>query len=147
MRAATAVSTWSWPTNRDGFWLRGLGADGDGRVALSPLAEGLGMLTAFDLDDEESSARTRLYRPRFVAAPAPDPATGDWSAWIALLAARDSLPDAGPGEAMTVITHTPFGTLSSSLIALPAAARPDARPLWLFCAGRPGENPHRPVDV
>ncbi len=133
--------------NRDAFWLRGLGADGDGRINLQPLADGLGMLSAFDLDDAEGSARIRLHRPRFAAAPAPDPEAGDWSAWIALLASRDSLPGAGPGEAMTVVTETPFGTLSSSLIALPAADRPPVRPLWLFCAGRPGERPHRPVEI
>ena len=133
--------------NRDGFWLRGLGPDGDGRVDPKPLADGLGMLTARDLDDVEGSARTRLHRPRFAAAPPPDPETGDWSAWIALLASRDSLPGAGPGEAMTVLTDTPFGTLSSSLIALPAADRAGGRPVWLFCAGRPGESPHRPVEL
>ncbi len=132
--------------NRHAFWLRALGAGGDGRIGLNPIADGLSMVTAYDLDDAEDSARIRLHRPRFAAVPAPDPETGDWSRWIELLASRDSLPGTGPGEAMTVVTDTPFGTLSSSLIALPAAGRADVRPVWRFCAGRPGESPHLEID-
>ena len=133
--------------NRDAFWLRGLGPDGDGRIGVRPLAEGLSMVTACDLDDAEASPRIRLHRPRFAAAAPPDPETGDWSAWIELLASRESLPGTGPGEAMTVLTDTPFGTLSSSLIALPAAGRAGIRPVVLFCAGRPGGAPHLPVGI
>ena len=132
--------------NRDGFWLHGLGPDGDGRIGLRPLAAGLAMVTAYDLDDAQGSARIRLHRPRFAAVSAPDPETGDWSSWIALLASRDSLPGAGAGEAMTVLTDTPFGTLSSSLIALPAIGRSGIRPVWRFCSGRPGEVPHLEID-
>ena len=132
--------------NRDAFWLRGMGADGDGEIALQPLAVGLSMLTAFDLDDAVGSARIRLYRPRFAAAPPPNPETEDWTSWIDLLASRESLPGTGPGEAMTVISDTPFGTLSSSLIALPAMGRSEIRPIWRFCAGRPRESLYLPVE-
>ena len=133
--------------NRDAFWIYGLGPDGDGRIGKRPLAAGLAMVTAYDLDDAQSSARIRLHRPRFEAARPPDPESGDWSSWIALLASRDSLPGMGPGEAMTVLTDTPFGTLSSSLMALPAIGRKGIRPVWLFCSGRPDEEPHLPIDL
>ena len=105
------------------------------------------MLTAHDLNDAAASARIRLHRPRFAAAPPPDPEAGDWQGWIDLLASRDRLPGVGPGEAMTVITDTPFGTLSSSLIALPAADRIGVRPKLLFAAGQPGEAAHEKIDL
>jgi hypothetical protein len=77
----------------------------------------------------------------------PDPDTGDWAAWEALLASRDHNPTAGPRGALCVVTETGFGTVSSSLIALPAPGRRDARPIWRFAAGRPGEEPFQAVDI
>ena len=132
--------------NRDAYWLRGFGADGDGRIALHEIGEGLSMVTAHDLNDAAGSARTGLYLPLFRDAAAPDPASGDWTSWTGLLAARESLPGAGPREAMTVVTGTPFGTLSSSLIALAAPQIDGRRAVFLFAAGRPGEVPYRPVE-
>ncbi len=46
---------------------------------------------------------------------------------------------------MTVVTEFGFGTLSSSLIALPGMHRDDARPVYRFAAGRPGEVAYRAV--
>jgi hypothetical protein len=48
---------------------------------------------------------------------------------------------------MCVVTETGFGTLSSSLIALPAAANPGSRPVWRFAAGRPGEKPYESIAL
>ena len=132
--------------NRDAYWLRGFGADRGGRVALQEIGEGLSMVTAHDLNDSAGSARTSLYLPLFRDAAAPDPASGDWTSWIELLAGRESLPGAGPGEAMTVVTGTPFGTLSGSLIGLAGAHAEGARAVFLFAEGRPGEAPFRPVE-
>lgn len=123
-----------------GFWLRGT----DEGVSVQPLPEGLSMITAFDLNDE-ASPRTRRYRPRFAAAPPPDPDAGTWQPWIDLLADRSAEPGAGPGGAMTVITPSGFGTVCASLMALPANAQ--RRPVWLFAAGRPGEAPFMPVEA
>ncbi len=133
--------------SRDAYWLCGAGAQSDGRVRARPLPPGLRMATSVDIDDARASPRIRLYRPRFAAAPAPDPERADWEGWTALLASRESLPGAGPGEAMTIVTDTPFATLSSSLIALPAPRRAGMRPVWRFCAGRPGEAPYLPVAL
>ncbi len=98
------------------------------------------MLTAYDRNDMRSP-RIRRYLPRFRAAAVPDPDRGDWSAWIALLAERDHDSDSGPGGAMNVVTQTGFGTVCSSLIALPAGADEDdddrdveIRPIWRFAA-------------
>jgi hypothetical protein len=111
-------------------------------VGVEAVPDGLSMITAYDRNDLQSP-RIRRYLPRFAASSAPRPEAGDWSDWISLLAARDFDADAGPGGAMTVITPTGFGTVSSSLLALPAQRKD--REVWLFAAGRPGETPFRPI--
>lgn len=118
------------------FWARW---DGEA-LAIRPVPPGLSMLTAHDLDDTESSARMGRYRPRFQAAPVPDPGKGDWKAWRDLLASREA--DASPRGAMCVVTDKGFGTVCSSLVGLPA--RGEA--VWLFAAGRPGEVPWTAVQ-
>jgi hypothetical protein len=130
--------------NRDAFLLSHRGAT-EKSVAVEPLPEGLTMITALERDDP-SSPRIRLYRPRFVGAVPPDPDAGDWASWEALLASRDREPDAGPGGAL-FIDPVPgpvpsaesglFGTVSSSLIALPAVDRPGQPPIWRFADGPP----------
>lgn len=143
--------------NRDAFWLRlrsgeeagdGGAAAGSG-VEVQPITAGLHMVTAYDMDDP-GSPRIRRHRPRFAAAPAPDPdadgGAGDWAAWEALLASRET--DAGGDEgAMTVIGPGGFGTVSSALVALPAADSEGAKPVLRFAPGRPGETPFEPVPI
>ena len=132
----------------DAFWLcyRGGGAAIE-RAAIPP---GLSMLTAAEIDDP-TSPRIRRYLPRFRAAPPPRPESGDWGAWRDLLACRDGSGSGDPNAAMTVVTDTGFGTVSSSLIAL---ARGDGGPgggtgerQWLFAPGRPDETPFEAVGL
>lgn len=134
--------------NRDAFWLRSRGAAADGRVECFPLPEGLSMLTARELNDRASS-RIDRYLDRFVAAPVPDPDPdengGGWSAWRDLLADTERGRDGEPDSAMCIDTGFGFATTSSSLIALPAAGRPEAAPVWTFAAGPPAACPHKPV--
>jgi hypothetical protein len=156
--------------NRDAFWLRHAGplpgfafrtATGQWRevaahqlpgasiggparesaIECHPLPAGVSMITARDLNDP-GSARIRRYLPRFQSAPPPDPARDDWDAWIALLAARET-EDGDPSGAMTVVTDGPYGTLSSCLIALPAAGMP----VMKFADGRPGEAPFEQIPL
>ncbi len=119
-----------------GYWLRHRGDDGPGRIEEIELPIGLSMFTAHDRNDL-SSSRIRKYLSLFEAAAVPDPETGDWSGWTRLLARTESLPGTGPEEAMTIVTDYGFGTLSSSLIALPHAG--SRSPTWLF-ARRGGDN-------
>lgn len=128
--------------NRDAFWLR---ADGSARIQVHPIPEGLHMLTAQELDDG-ASPRIRSYLPRFRAARTPEPEHGEWSEWAALLADGGAGPDGEEAAAMCFLRDSGFGTVSSSLIALPeiGAERP---PLWLFAAGRPDRNSYAPVDL
>ena len=125
--------------NRDAFLLTHRG--GADRVAVEPLPEGLSMVTAMERDDPDSP-RIRLYRPRLLSAAPPDPESGDWKAWEALLASRDREPDSGPGGAMFIdpasrVEAGRFGTVSSSLIALPTIARTGQHPIWRFASGAP----------
>ncbi len=131
---------------RDAFWLRAA-ATADGavrRIEVLPLPPGLAMITAYDCNDE-TSPRIRRFLPQFAAAATPDPDRGDWRAWVELLGVRTGEADAGPGGAMSVVTAAGFGTVCSSLLALPAPGDPRRRPVWLFAAGRPDEAPYQPV--
>ena len=132
----------------DAYWLRH--AD-TGRVEKHVVPAGLSMLTAFDMNDP-SSPRVSRYLPRFAAAKTPDPDSGGWAEWQNLMASRDFDPTAGPRGALTIVTDGLYGTVSSSLIALPEfvpttlAATP-RKPIWLFAAGRPGQTPYKPVKI
>lgn len=135
--------------SRDGYWVRLTQAADDagrvrGRIDVAPLPVGLSMITAYDCNDE-SSPRIHRYRSQFAAARVPEPERGDWSAWIPILADRRHDAGQGPGGAMNVFTDIGFGTVSSSLLALPAQITRRVRPIWLFAAGRPDEAEFRPV--
>lgn len=122
------------------FWLR---HDGRGPIRRQLVPQGLSMLAAHDLNDP-ASARIRCYRPLFAQTTPPEPAAGDWSGWQLLLGSRASLTGE-PRDAMCIETDGPYGTLSSSLIGLPAGPR--ARPVWLFADGRPGEAAWQTVEL
>jgi len=132
--------------NRDAFWLRSLGQR-NSRVEAHPIPEGLSMLTARDLNDPESPRIARhLEDLRLALPPAPD--LEDWDAWQEILA-RPASGD--PFDAMTIATEQGFGTVSSSLLALPApgltrAGEPE-KPVWLFAAGPPDSFPYQPVEL
>lgn len=127
----------------DAYWLRHAARD-DGLIEVTPVPEGLSMFTSEDRNSPDS-ARVRRFLPQFEAAPPPDPERGDWAGWISLLAARDFDPAAGPREAMTIVSEGGFGTLSSTLIALPAGRRIGVAPVCLFCAGPPSQDGYQPV--
>lgn len=122
--------------SRDAFWIRALGPALPRKVMVAPVPDGLSMLTAHDLNDD-SSPRQRAQWPRFGAAPAPDPAAGDFAAWETLLA--DETAVAGNSEAaMRFMTERGFGTTSSAIVALPKPA-PGRRAIFRFAAASPGE--------
>jgi len=128
--------------NSSAWWLAA--REGARAVVAERIPEGLSMLTARDLNDA-SSPRVARYLPRFRDAAVPDPESGDWTAWQALLAARES--DTDQFGAMNIVTETGFGTLSGSLLALPSKENPDPRGVWLFANGRPGEAPYEVVTA
>jgi hypothetical protein len=130
--------------DRDAFWVR---ATGTGAPVVTPIPEGVSLLTAFDLNDP-ASPRTKHFLPLFRTMPAPDPEAGDWSAWEKLMAARDGGPDAGEEGAMTIDLPSGFGTSSTSLIALPSrAAGLETRPVWRFGRGHPDKIVYDAVSL
>lgn len=128
--------------NRDAVWIRSVG---DAKVEAHAIADGVHMLTAMDLDDA-ASPRVAAFLPRFRAARAPDPAVDDWEAWRALMADGGGGGDGEETSAMRFLRPDGFGTVSSSLLALPSAES-DAGPVWLFAAGSPERTPFTPVDL
>lgn len=131
--------------NRDAFWLRH--ADAGARAPRATvLGSGLAMIAAGDLDDSETP-RLKRYRPRFAAAAPPDPGRGDWRAWEALLADAESSPHDGPAGGMRfTVAERGFATVSSALLALPAAGS-GARPVFRFRAWQPQPTPWREVPA
>lgn len=132
--------------DRDAFWLRNADPTGTLGIDVVPIPPGLAMIDAHDLDDERNSPRQRRYRPRFAAAPLPDPEAGDWAAWEALLASGEPEPGGEPRGGMQFATPSGFATVSSALVALPphGLGRPPRlrhRDLW------PAVEPWRDVPI
>ena len=125
------------------FWVCHRGNKQADSIEVHALPAGLTMLTNGDPDDMRMP-RIQSYLPRFQDLPAPDPA-GGWSAWTALL--RNRSPVAGAESAMNVVTDRGYGTVSSSLLALPSTRRADLLPVWLFAAGRPDLMTYEPVSL
>ena len=64
---------------------------------------------------------------------------GDWRAWRAILADRTG----EAGEQINVVPRGGFGTVCSSLLAIPQAGSP----VWLFATGPPDVAPFVPVPA
>ena len=114
------------------YWVKSLG---DSRPQIFPIAPGYHMLTAYDLDDTASS-RIQFNLPMLQNADVPDPQAGNWVEWIDVLT---------HGKGMSFLLPNGFGTVSSSLMALPSKERADLKPVWLYSNAPPGEAPFTPV--
>ena len=131
--------------NRDGFWLRHAET---GRIEVRPVKDGLSLIAAGEIDDLRTP-RLALAKPRFRAAAPPDPDHDDWTAWQDILG-DDTVPaSAPPGvppeAALRFRTDRGYGTVSSALIALPAVASSERRPIFRFAGWQPEETPWRNV--
>ena len=132
--------------NREAFWIRHAENHWGVHAEVKPLPEGLSMITASDRNDK-NSARIRTYLPQFEMASEPDAESGDWSGWASLLSSQIYDSDGGPEGAMFIKSVTGFGTVCSSLIALPSQQNQGVSPKFLFTAGQMGENGYKPVDM
>ena len=129
--------------NRDAFWLRHRDPV-RGALEVIPLETGLSMIASREVNDP-ASPRIARSLDAFRAAPPPDPETADWAAWMRLLSDRTRHHEHDPSSAMNITAGWGYGTVCSSLIALPA---PGARtPVWLFSDGPPDSAPWRPVAL
>ncbi len=127
--------------NRDAFWIRNTE---EGEVDVAAIPTGLSMITSGELDDMERP-RIRNFLQRFRDAPQPDVDAGDWSGWVSLLSSRLYDAEDGPKEAMCIVTDEGYGTVSSSLIALPSPEHAERGYVWQFAASRPDDVPFEAV--
>jgi transport and Golgi organization protein 2 len=110
-------------------------------VRVDELAPGHHMITPEGCD-VVTSPRYAAHFTAFRDARAPEPATGDWTAWTELLRRAD---DDDPHRAMTVAAGAELGTVCSTLLALPAAR--SAPPAMRFANGPPTRVPYELVDA
>jgi len=106
--------------NTDAFWLahRGFGA-----ITVTPIPEGVSMITERELNDPASN-RIARYLSRFRETV---PEDLGWAAWEALLTDRTT------DSALCFRRDDGFGTVCHSLLALPTPGS-DLRPVWRFAA-------------
>jgi hypothetical protein len=124
-------------------FVRGVGY---GNPTAHPLRPGVSMITAHDPNDLESPRVVR-HLPRFRAAAAPDPDRwnemgadeGRADEWRAILADQSG----SAGEQINVEPRGGFGTVCSSMLAIPAIGAP----VWLFAAGPPHISPFERVSL
>ena len=83
----------------------------------------------------------------FARAAEPDPESDDWSGWASLLSNRNHNRQDGPEGAMFILSDTGFGTVSSSLIALPSKENQRLKPKYLFAATKLGDERYITVDT
>lgn len=103
---------------------------GDGDLSVMSLPAGVTMLTAGEPNDA-AEPRIARHLPKFQSTP--------WDFWGALLA-----DDAPPVDsALSIPPRNGFGTVCSSLLALPRAGAPS----WLFAAGPPHAAAFEPVAL
>ncbi|GEO80414.1 NRDE family protein [Pararhodospirillum oryzae] len=132
--------------NRDAFWIRHADPTGTAPITVHPLPVGLSVLTALDLNDE-ADPRLAGALPRLRALPRPNPEDEEdgWHAWQAVLADTTPARPDRPTSAVCFMTEQGFGTVCSTLVALPEPghARGQGR-LW-FAAGPPDRTPFQRI--
>lgn len=114
---------------KEAFWIR---HGGDGPIRITPVPDGVSMIDSGELNDPASPRIARFRGP--FTADLPDPAEGDWSGWQLLLA-TPAPTGRDPGEGLLIRRPDGYGTVSSSLMALPAD--PAIPPVWLHADGPP----------
>jgi len=122
--------------NQSAFWVRGTEQP---TAAATEIPPGLHMITSRELDDRDS-VRIGRFLPQFQAAAEPDIEAGNWSDWERLLSTRLHDSEDDPRETICIVTDKGYGTVSSSMIALPSADHPDRKRVWQFSNGRPDEH-------
>ncbi|MCW8943290.1 MAG: NRDE family protein [Sedimenticola sp.] len=123
------------------FWLRNRGDNQ--QLACFPITPGLHMLASRELDDL-SHPRIKHWLPHFQASDTPAPERQQWESWSRLLAAKAPADSPDGHDAMNMNLPIGFATVSSSLIALPAAAT-EHTPIWLYADGAPDNAPFTSV--
>ena len=119
--------------NTQSFWLAHRGG---APIRVTAIPEGVSMITEGDLNDPNSS-RIGQHLDRFRAS-APDGLAFD--AWASLLTDRAAPPQRSVHDAMCFARGDGFGTVSHSLVALPAPGI-DIAPVWRFATASTTVSP------
>ena len=127
--------------NRDAFWLKHTESDD---IRINSIPEGISMITADDLNDI-ASPRIAKYLQRIREASVPNPGINYWDTWQKILADQSEHIDGNPLTSINIKTDYGFGTVSSSLLAVPSSRERGVQ--WKFCSGTPDTTPFHFVEV
>jgi len=124
--------------HKTAFWLRNIGKK---TIECLDVPFGFSMLTAEDINST-NSPRVKYNLPRFKNANIPNPENNYWKDWEDLLASNNRENRAtGQNTAMCIPPTSGFGTVNSSLVAIPNVdIENDQKPLWRFAPGPPDKN-------
>ena len=109
---------------------------GEKDLSVENFPGGLSMLTSQEINDQRN-ARIKTFLPMFQDAEPPDPENGNWAAWQTILSNNNYDPAFDPTAAMCITSDWGFGTVSSTLLALPELGAKDIKGIYLFAAGQP----------
>lgn len=133
--------------NTHTYWIK-LDSAHNPNIHISEIPDGLWMLASGDLNDF-SNPRIKFFFPKFDSATTPRPDEKDWTEWKRLLQAPS--PTTRPEDGMCFQNNEGYGTLSSSLIALPNKEFTQnlAQPAfeWLFCNGPPNSKEYSEITI
>ncbi len=121
------------------IWIRA-----DGRLTQHRIPAGISLLANGDMN-AAAPARIHACRRRFATAAVPDPDHGCWEAWTRLLGEPPSHGRTRSAGMVVPIDHRGFGTLSSTVLAIPA--RPSMQPAWKFASGPPSRAAFRTIRI
>jgi uncharacterized protein with NRDE domain len=130
---------------QEAFWISSLNEYGEPEIQLGDIPAGVSMLTDTDLNDASSHRVTR-FLPQFHKALEPEPDKDDWSTWMEILSTTDFDDDAGSKGAINIEGDGGFGTVCSSIIAIPSFALAPQKPRWIFAGGAPNKTPFETVN-
>ena len=125
--------------NKKAYWVKSTEKD---KISINMLSEGKHFLDSYDLNSSQSE-RFLNNSTKFQLLNDPNPDKCKWEEWINFLANK-SYPKDKPLAAMNITDQykNNYGTLSSSIIALPSdnELHKNIKPLFLFSALSPDNN-------
>jgi len=125
--------------NKNAYWIKNTGKN---KVTINLISEGRHFLDSYDLNSKKSDRYNNNIN-KFNSLKDPDPDKSDWKEWIDFLAST-SHPKNKPLAAMNISNsyNNNYGTLSSSIIALPSdnELKKNNKPIFLFNKTTPDKN-------
>ena len=125
--------------NKNAYWIKSTGKN---KITINLISEGRHFLDSHDLNSKTSDRYNNNIN-KFNSLKDPDPDKSEWKEWIDFLACT-SHPKNKPLAAMNISDsyNNNYGTLSSSIIALPSdnELKKNNKPIFLFNETTPDKN-------